>query len=143
MVGTSFYWKQIRFDRRSYPDQGILVLFFEDPIERPAEAIRHCFEFLGLNPDPVESNLFPANYTSARKRIDGIVLRGLRRRPFARKVKNLLSHLACANMPMFRRSSLKRPEWPVQLSLDLAARLKFDTKRFLSFFDRPDSWRLK
>ena len=57
-VESSCYWKQISAYRRLFPDERILVLFFEDFNADPASVLRRCFVFLGVDPSV---NLGPLN----------------------------------------------------------------------------------
>lgn len=143
IIDTSLYWTQISAYRRYYPDDRILVLFFEDLVERPAELLRRCYAFLGVDPKLGESGQFRASHISAQKRLDGPLIRGLQRLPFARKLKAIAPDLARAIMPMFRRPLPSRPEWPPGLRREVSARLEADMREFLEFYGRPGLWRIE
>ena len=141
IIDTSLYWTQISAYRRYYPDDGILVLFFEDLVERPAELFRCCYLFLGVDPELGESGQFRASHVSARKRLEGPLIRGLQRLPLALRLKAIVPDLARAIMPMFPRSLPSRPEWPPGLRREVSTRLEADTREFLEFW--PGLWRIE
>src|SRR5262249_24539009 len=59
VLDTSRYWRQISAYREHFPDEQILVLFFEDFVEDPSAILKRCFEFLGVDPSlgPTDLNL--------------------------------------------------------------------------------------
>jgi hypothetical protein len=142
-VDSSLYWKQVEAYRRFYPDDRILILFFEDLVERPHEVMRCCYEFLGVDPGLSEMDRFEASHVSARKRIDGAMLRALRRVPLARRLKNLAPGAARRLMSMLRKPLPHRPEWPDGLRREVAAKVKPDAEALLAFCGRQDIWRIE
>ena len=51
MVDASRYWMQVSYYRQYYPDDQILVLFFEEFKQDPGSVLRTCFEILDADPD--------------------------------------------------------------------------------------------
>ncbi len=143
LVDTSLYWRQIDAYRRFYPDDRILILLFEDFVERPAEVMRRCYEFLGVDPGLGEQDRFPAAHVSAQKRVDGTLIRRLQRVPLARRLKSLAPGVARRIMPMFRKPLAKRPEWPDGLRREVVAQVKPDADALLAFCGRPNFWRFE
>jgi hypothetical protein len=142
-VDSSLYWKQVEAYRRFYPDDRILILFFEDFVERPQEVMSRCYEFLGVDPELSGADRFEASHVSARKRIDGAVLRTLQRVPLARRLKNLAPGAARQVMSMLRKPLPNRPEWPDWLRRDVALKVKPDAEALLAFCGRRDLWRIE
>jgi hypothetical protein len=60
-IDRSLYWFQISAYRDYFPDDQILVLFFEDLKSDPNRLLRRCYEFLGVDPDFVAPNLKEQN----------------------------------------------------------------------------------
>lgn len=142
LVDTSLYWKQISAYRRFFPDERILVLFFEDFVKAPAAVITRCYEFLGVAPH-MGADPSRASNASANARIDGWVIRALQRVPGARAVKNLAPGLARAAMPAFRKRLPRRPDWPHESRRDVVRQLTDDTLTFLKFYGKPaDFWHI-
>jgi hypothetical protein len=142
-VDTSLYWKQIGAYRRYYPDDRILILFFEDLVARPTEVMGRCYEFLGVDPALGEQERFEASHVSAQKRVDGPLIRMLQDVPLARRLKNLAPRAARRLMPLFRKPLPERPEWPDGLRREVAARVKPDADALFAFCGRPDFWRIE
>ena len=89
MVDISLYWKQISRYRQVYPDKQILVLFFEDFVKQPQAVVDQCYEYLGVDPNLAEADPAKASHVSANARIDGPIIRLLRRMPGGRSLKKL------------------------------------------------------
>jgi hypothetical protein len=140
-VDTSLYWKQIDAYRGYFPDDRILILFFEDFVERPTEVMRRCYDFLEVDAELEQLDRFEASHVSAQKRIDGTLLRTLHHVSLARRLKNLAPGVANRFLPMLRKPLPKRPEWPDGLRREVTARVKPDADALLAFCGRTDVWR--
>ena len=44
----------IRTWRRHYPTENLLLLFFEEIVQRPHELLRRCAEHIGVHPEPFQ-----------------------------------------------------------------------------------------
>ena len=143
MVDTSLYWKQINVYRKLYPDERILVLFFEDFVRQSDVEIARCYKFLGVDSKAAVANPATPRHVSGDKQVDGSILRRLQKVPGARAIKNLAPGLARAVMPLFRKPLPGRPEWPPALMREVTQLVKDDAAEFLKFYGRPkDFWNL-
>jgi Sulfotransferase domain len=49
LVDSSNYWQQLQAFKAHFPEQNIHVVFYEDFKTDPAEVMRSCFQFLGVD----------------------------------------------------------------------------------------------
>jgi hypothetical protein len=144
IVDTSLYWKQINAYRRFYPDERILVLFFEDFVAEPYGVLKRCYQFLGVDPGANRADPATASNVSANRRLDGRVIPILRRIPGARVAKNLAPGLVLRVIEKLRHPLPNRPEWPPEIRRELVMQLADDTQEFLRFYGKAaDFWSLQ
>jgi hypothetical protein len=144
IVDTSLYWKQINAFRHFYPDDRILVLFFEDLVDRPHDVMTRCYEFLGVDPEANPADPTQPSHVSAKVRIDGPATRFLQKIPGARAAKHVAPGLARNIMTRLRRPLPNRPDWPPELRQETIEYLSNDSAQFLNFYGKPaDFWRLE
>jgi hypothetical protein len=67
LVDVSCYYEKLTFFLKHYPEDRILVLFFDDLIERPREVVAKTFAFLGVDASFVPRQLDLAHNTSDKK----------------------------------------------------------------------------
>ena len=141
-VDRSRYWYQISAYRRHFPDESILVLFFEDFKDRPFELIERCARFLELGPIPEFNTDSVWLNASVNYRKDRRFLSALRQRAFFERLK--------AKVPrrywQGARFALTRSAAPpVRVTFESRAwlrnQLRADTRQFLDFYGKPpDYW---
>jgi hypothetical protein len=143
IVDTSLYWKQVEAFRRNFPDDRILVLFFEDFHADPGAAIARCYNFLGVDARLATAAPAEPSHVTSGMRLDGPLMRFLKRVPGARALKNLAPGLARDVMGRLRTPMPRRPQWPDELRRDVVLQLRDDTAQFLRHYGKsPDYWRL-
>lgn len=80
LVDASLYWKQLSEYRAVFPDEQILVVFFDDLRSDPDGVVAACCAHLGVGPMPAPAAGVVRN-RSADKRREAAALRLLRRSP--------------------------------------------------------------
>ncbi len=89
-LGTTRYWYQLSEYREYFPDQQILLIFFEDFIADPRKEIARCFQFLGVDADyQIEDAESPKN-VGASKKMDRPILAQMRRLKIFKNVTSLI-----------------------------------------------------
>jgi len=138
LVDSANYWREIAPYRRSFPDDQILVLFFEDFKADPAATMRRCFEFLGADPDALPDTSLHLNRT-AEKHVPVAALSIARSLVGYRTLRRAIPSTWRRSLKgrfLLRRAEGK-PRWlPAarQRVLDL---LGDDTAQFLRFYGKP------
>ena len=75
VVDTSCYWRQIGAYRAHFPDEKILVLFFEEFVKDQQLVLKRCFEFLRVDPALGAADAKLAANVSKGSRMDGSLIR--------------------------------------------------------------------
>ncbi|MFX0210564.1 MAG: sulfotransferase [Candidatus Hodarchaeota archaeon] len=140
----SKYWFQISVYRDYFPDDQILVLFFEDFKSDPEGEIRRCFKFLGVD---TEVELFepdrPRN-TMAYQRAYGYPLYFLRHLPISNLILDIMPNswrTRIRNSPLLTRDVVSIPEWDLDTRKWVFDQLAEDIRMFLKFYGKPyDYW---
>jgi hypothetical protein len=146
ILSRTLYWTQLSEYRRYFPDDQILLLFFEEFIQDEASTLRRCFEFLKVNPHAVvdcaskeRQNSFVGK-KQAHPILDwldsqrSVPLRLLRARLSGRQKLRLRSKLLV-------RPILSRPKWDEGTWQWAVERLRPDIERFLNHAGKPiDFW---
>ncbi len=141
LIDTALYWKQISAYREHFPDERILILFFEDYKRDPADVLRRAFGFLGVDPEVSLPGAGRAQHGSHELVEDRALLRPLQdssigavlRRASPRRFKDVLR-------PLIKRRIGSRPEWDPQARAFAVDRLEEDTRCFLEYAGRPGFW---
>jgi hypothetical protein len=144
IVDTSLYWKQISCYRDFYPDENLLVLFFEDFVSNPHDIIKRAYRFLGADPELAIADPAQPKHVATDMSVDGPVIRFIQKLPGARTSKNLAPDLAHKVMTKLRRPLPSRPKWPLELRTEVIKQLADDAAEFLTFCGKPsDYWELE
>jgi len=145
---SSNYWNEISVYRNLYPDEQILVLFFDDLKADYRAVVRKCWDFLGVDPTvPIEGSPPRLNEAADKK---------LQRRVFWCTLHipglDLFYRLTSVrfetawkrlNRCLLSAESAGRPCWDPALRREVWERLRPDIEKFLEFYGRPkDLWRL-
>ena len=112
IVAETRYWHNLEVYRRQFPDEQILLLFFEDFVESPEAVIRQCFHFLGVDAGFVPADVRERRNSGAEKEMDTSASAMLRRvdtvvslwRQVPMPVRRLFR-------PLVRRKVPSRPKW--------------------------------
>jgi hypothetical protein len=145
LLDPSRYWSQISEYRRFFPDNRILVSFFDDLRDQPDEFMKQVFGFLGVDPSASIGPIGNAQNVTAAMESERPTLPRLRRLPlFARTVR--LFPLAWRDQVKhhwFTRRGLKRPHWHRADRRKVLATIGDDVREFLRFYGKPpDYWEL-
>jgi hypothetical protein len=144
IVDTSLYWKQISRYRDFYPDENLLLLFFEDFVSNPHDIIKRAYRFLGVNPELATADPAKPKHVTADVRVDGAVIRLIQKLRGARALRNLAPELGRKVTTKLRKPLPNRPEWPPELRREVIQQLADDTAEFLKFCGKPsDYWELE
>jgi len=140
-IDNTLYRKQIDRYRALYPDEKILVLFYEDFKTDPGAVMRRVYRFLGINDSYVPADAGVARNVSARGRVDTFLLRPLRKIPG----HGALYH----SIPQRPREALRRvlkkpipgrPAWDEASRRWAIGRLADDNRAFLERYGKPDGF---
>jgi hypothetical protein len=142
MIEGNLYWKNISSFRGVFPDDRILVLFFDDFKADARAVVRRCFRFLDLDPDvPLQAPQRPRNVRQS-KRQDKPVLRLLRRLPGFQRLRDAL--VPGSVRPRLRQITTSpipdRPEWDEPTYQWVVDRIREDNLRFLRFYGKPEDF---
>ncbi len=146
LVDSSNYWQQINAYRPHFPDDRILIVFFEDFRDNPNAVMRRCFEFLDVDPD--------ASLANPELHIGQTSGRTVPRNTLSRLREYSLFRAGVKLLPEFWRNSLKkrllfkkiqeRPQWNQDTREWVAELLAADTRKFLEYTSKPiDFWKLR
>jgi hypothetical protein len=143
LIDASRYWMQINAYRDHFPDDRILVLFFEEYREDPHAVLRRCFAHLGVDETVQIEDTAPRN-VSTGKLVDGPAAETLRRVPgFAWLRDAVPDRVRFAFRRLIKRPLGERPRWEESTRRWAAEQLADDTRRFLGFYGKPaDYWPL-
>jgi hypothetical protein len=144
-IDSSLYWKQIDAYRAHFPDDQILVLFFEDFKADPAPLLSPCFEFLGVGvPDRIVTTNEPRN-VSAGKRQDTRLLSVARRLHGFDSTRDVLpGSFRRVMRRVFKRTIKGRPQWDAATRRWVLDQIGEDARTFLKVYDKPaDFWSLE
>ena len=143
LIDSSLYWTQINAYRQYFPDERILVLFFEDFKSDPHVVLSRCFEFLEVTPQAqIQDTDRPRNVWDD-KHEDRIALRALRRLPGFNRLRSASIPKAVrrALKRAFRKPIRQRPRWDEQTRRWVVDRIADDVRQFLEFYGKPmDFW---
>lgn len=146
-VDASKYWRQIQQYRKAFPDERILILYFEEFTRDPDAALRTCFEFLGVDPGVrIPDAAEPVNSGSLHFR-DGALLAGLRKVPGFHSLFNAARSVAPKPLKQkllrIVRTPLPKETWTEELAAWALEQLREDVQTFLEFYSKPvDYWDL-
>ncbi len=138
LIDNSRYWHQISRYREHYPDDRILVLFFEDFRKEPEAVLARCFGFLGVDPE--------IRIADAGKNWNPTVAPGIggklhRYIPFYRVLRSRISPRARAPFKRWLKPFFRPPSVDDRTRTEIWDRLHDDSRVFLSFYGKPtDFW---
>jgi hypothetical protein len=149
LVESSNYWNEIRRFRKHFPDEQILVVFFEDFVEDWHGTLRRCFEFLEVDPDASIDESQRHLNRSKDKRIRRPAVSRLRALPgmetafaLARRALPEAVRAPIRNRVLNARVDA-RPAWSSESRRWVVDQLRGDTERFLAAYGKPsDFWDL-
>jgi hypothetical protein len=144
LVHPSNYLSQVDAYRRSYPDERIRVMFYEDFRADPIGFMRRCFAFLDVDPDvPLEDAGHNPN-PMEQHRVVSPTLSRLRALPGYQVLKSLVppSFRRPLRRRLFTRRAGQRPQWSLEARRFVLDVLRDDSRRFLERYGKPrDFWK--
>jgi hypothetical protein len=145
LIDPSRYWSQVSAYRDHFPQQQILVLFFDDFKANPSRFLSCCFDFLDVDPSFTPHGLDQARNVSASLVSERPLLGALRRVPGSRRLAKMLptSWHGAIKRRLFTRHIVHRPEWPAEKRRKVIWEIGDDVRHFLTSHGRPaDFWEL-
>lgn len=136
-IGASQYWRQIQVYRNFFPDERIQVLFFDEFFQNPGQAVKACYQFLGVNPDVRPKN--------SRRRYNSILVE----KPFLQAARRLPLYVWISKLiPPEWRAEIRRAyltktpprglsRWDLDSYRWTADQLEEDASKFLQYCGRP------
>lgn len=146
LIDSTDYWQELAVYRDLFPDDQILVLFFEDFVSDPATVLRRCFTFLGVDADATIRETERRHNVSAEKLIPRPLLSVGRSSVLLRSAVKLIPQPLRHRIRdrfFFRRGDA-RPQWNAEVRKRVIDELRENTELFLEFYGKPvDFWTLK
>lgn len=135
-LDNSMYLRQIDVYRRWWPDERILVLFFEDFVKDKAATMRRCFEFLGVDPSVDVTRDAHAKNVSAGSREDTPLLGPLRRLPLFERLRDAAPRGVREALRRTLKKPTAKPEWDEESRAYAIERLREDSHAFLERYGK-------
>jgi phage baseplate assembly protein W len=139
LVDPANYWREITRYREHFPDDQILVLFFEDFVADYQSVLRRCCEFLGVDPNlPVDDSR-----RHLRRSVDKRVATPFYSRLMGMPFYQVARHLVPAPVRLAIRQSIlttpvtSRPAWEPSARQWVEEQIAQDNERFLEFYGKP------
>jgi hypothetical protein len=142
LVRHGLYWQNLSVYREVFPDEQILVVFFEDFVENPHRELERCFVHIGVEPAVPTDDAGRARNSSSDFRADGRLAAYLRRSPYFRRVVDALpaNAVRAAKLLLTRKEDF-RIEWRSATLAAVSEELAADAGRFLAHCGKPsDYW---
>ena len=142
VIDISCYWRQISAYRTHFPDEQILVLFLEEFAKDREAVLKRCFAFLGVEPALGGLDLDVNMNVTKDERVDGSLIRFVRRMPGLESLKRAAPALTTAIGDKLRRP-MPHPKWPARVRQQVIDQLADDAALFLRHYGKPlDYWQL-
>ena len=150
LVDSSNYWQEINVYRNRFPDEQILVLFFEDLMRDPQAVLARCFDFLGVDREAtIGCSGVHLNPSSEHQFTHDILWRlwsSPHRRRAYRAVANLFPRplRRVVGRHLLRSPMTERPQLDRETRQWALDRLGDDVRNFLEHYGKPrDYWRFE
>lgn len=140
-IDETLYWRQLNYYRQYYPDDRILVLFYEEFKTHPDAVLEECFRFLGIDPSvKIQDTQRPSNVSHE----DKILMSLLRKIPFFNKAYySLPKRIQYRLNATLKRPATSRPAWNDETRNWFLQQIAQDMARFLEFNGKPNDYWLK
>ncbi len=140
-IDSANYQLQLEQYRRFIPDRQIKVLFFEDYMQNPAEVLRDCFAFLGVDED-FEHLQVDANKNQHENRWgDTPVLAILKRSSLYGGLKKFLPTVLIAKLrPLLQWRLENKPEYDETMRQHIRNELGKSSSEFLVRYGKPEEF---
>lgn len=145
LIDPSRYWRQISAYRDHFPDDRVLVVFFDELKANPKHLLKRCFRFLDVDPTIMPPRLDLAANVSTAIESDRRSLKALRRLPSFNRAVSLfpLSWRDEIRRLFFTKRVRSRPRWSGVGFRRTIDELLDDTRTFLEFYGKSlDYWNL-
>lgn len=143
LLDAARYGTQLEAYRAHFPDDRILVLFYDDYRERPHEVLERCFRFLGVDPSVRTEAALRPRYASTDRWSDRGATNWLRRRApgFYWLRDRAPAPLRRAARRLLKRPIAGRPAWDEATRRFVRDEIADDVRHFLARVGRPaDHW---
>jgi hypothetical protein len=146
LVDSTNYLSQIDAYREFFPDEQILVIFFEEYVSNREATLRRCFDHLGVNADAwVDSKSDHLNPSDGKLVYSGTLTR-IRSMPGARQLLRPVPQTLKTRVRdlLFRQRITNRPCWTAETTQFVLDRIGSDCRRFLARYGKPSTlWTLE
>jgi len=143
LLESSLYWKTVSAYRQYFPDDRLLVVFFEDFKADPRSVLAKCFRFLGVDHSFVPPDVDQPHYATKDHDMQNPMLYGLRAIPGWNVLKRLIPLKTRASLRnLWRRPLPAHPEWDTETQAWALERIIPDMQALLAYTGKPsDFWR--
>lgn len=144
LIEASRYWSRLNDFREHYPDEQILVLFYEDFRDDAGRVLRRCLEFLDVSTDYEPSSNSTRRNTRDSKRADRAILRWIRRHPAYVKLQWAFPRWVTVRLkPLLRKRVDIKIEWTKDAREYATSLVREEVGPLLAFCNKPsDYWTL-
>jgi len=143
-IDNSRYLKQIDIYRRLWPDERILVLFFDDLVADQEAVMRRCFEFLGVDPHASPRRISGERNRSEGSREDTSIASMLRRMPLFDHLRESAPESLRDSLRRILKRPAQRPTWDQKSRAWAIEQLNDESREFLRRYGKPvDYWDLE
>ena len=146
LIEATRYWEQLSEYRQFFPDEQILLLFFEEYVADEAAVMRRIFEFLEVDPDFDLDISHERAKNQARDKTQATpLLAALDSRrvwPWYRSLEDVLHPRLKRKLRSFLYTPIQgRPKWDEQTWRWTREQLRADNEKFLAHTGKPaDFW---
>jgi hypothetical protein len=137
-LDSALYWKSLNAYRTHFPDDQILVLFYEDYKADPNAVLGRCFEFLSVDSSVQIEGAHRPRYTSVDKRRDLPFTNLIRKAGIVEPLRDhsprWLRELAKRAL---KREISDRPRWEAGTARWVYKQIEDDIEQFLSHVGKP------
>lgn len=140
LVDTSRYFHQLSFYRAHFPDDRILVVFFEDLVSNPEDELARCFSFLGVDNQSAANVGFRHMGASKLPRLP-IPMTERARVLYGRITSYIPEAIVKRAKAAVFQPFAEAPQWDPKVRRDVSRLLAQDAEQFLSYCGkRKDFW---
>jgi len=145
MLENVRYWQNLNSFRDYFPDDRLLVFFFEEWKSDPDTVVKLCFRFLGVDDDvQIQDASVPRNSSISKTQMIPAWLRPFARSPQAARVLRRTPVTMRRALAYPFKRDIPLPEWTGELREFVRASLAEDVSSLLNYCGRvPDAWNLQ
>ena len=141
LIEASRYWTRLNDYRRHFPDDQILILFYEDFRSDAQGVLQQCLEFIHVSTDFQPQQGSTKKNTRDTKRADRALLRWIRKHPAYVKLQWALPRWVTVGLkPLLRRRVDIQIEWTPEARHYALSQVADEARQLLDYCNRPTGY---